>query len=185
MLDGMRLVQCTRCPREQNPEAVSSQSFYYLCEGLHPHRLPREETRPSIGRCFARAKADHQDLKMLERPSASHRPIDATASSQRMPTLLSYLNTKFGRAADVDVFTKPLRSMEPLAQLRTFPLHTTRDIRRYYVRRRTQIPPQSKRSLTSRPATWVRHSSGSRTRRGRRGQTGRAHQSRGILLFLP
>jgi len=65
MLDGMRLVQCTRCHREQNHEAVSSQSFYNLCEGLHPHRLPREETRPFIGRCFARAKADHQALKML------------------------------------------------------------------------------------------------------------------------
>ena len=79
-----------------------------------------------------------------------------------MPTLLSYLDTKFGRAADVDVFTKPFRPMEPLAQLRTSPLHTTRDIRRYYVRRSTQIRPQSKRSLTSRPATWVRCASGSR-----------------------
>ena len=30
-----------------------------------------------------------------------------------MPTLLSYLTTKFGRVADVDVFTKTFRPMEP------------------------------------------------------------------------
>lgn len=147
------------------------------CEGPHLQRLPCAEAGQFIGRCFTRAIADHQALEMLERPSASHRPVGSTVSRKRPPTLLSYLCPNFGRVTGFDQFTMASCPTET-AWLSYVPFHyTTQDIRRYHIRRRSPMLPQFKRSLVSVPARWVRHASAACKRCGRERWASRYHQS--------
>jgi hypothetical protein len=93
------------------------------------------------------------------------RLIPPHLSSARRPCCLVYIQTLVERLP-----SRPWLSYVPFR-------YTSRDIRRYYIRRRTQMLPQSKRSLTGAPATWVRRALGSRTERGRGKRARRLYQS--------